>query len=67
MYTAALLWILGLPLVVQSLWGLLASAALALPILWFRIGQEEALLLQAFGDQYAAYQDRSWRLIPFVF
>ncbi len=67
MYTAALLWILGLPLVVQSLWGLLASAALALPILWFRIGQEEALLLQAFGDQYTAYQDRSWRLIPFVF
>lgn len=66
MYTATLLWILGLPLVIQSPWGALSSAALVLPILWFRIRQEKALLLQAFGDAYSAYQERSWRLIPFV-
>jgi protein-S-isoprenylcysteine O-methyltransferase Ste14 len=31
-----------------------------------RIREEEALLVEAFGDEYRAYQAQSWRLIPFI-
>ena len=31
-----------------------------------RIGPEEAMMEAAFGDEYRAYQGRSWRIIPHV-
>jgi protein-S-isoprenylcysteine O-methyltransferase Ste14 len=32
----------------------------------YRINAEERMLLASFGEQYAAYKERTWRLIPFV-
>lgn len=67
MYTALLLWMLGFPLVIRSLWGLALGILLIGPALWLRIREEEAMLLQAFGDEYRAYQAQTWRLVPFIF
>ena len=35
-----------------------------LVIIAFRIGPEERMLLEEFGEQYEAYRERSYRLIP---
>jgi protein-S-isoprenylcysteine O-methyltransferase Ste14 len=32
-----------------------------------RIGPEERMMEEAFGDEYRAYRDRSWRIIPFIY
>lgn len=32
-----------------------------------RIGPEERMMEEAFGDEYHAYRDRSWRIIPFIY
>ena len=61
---------LGL-LVSSAGWGLgfrsgagLQLAVLMIPPLIARMGAEERLLRAEFGDQYAAYCARTWRLIP---
>jgi protein-S-isoprenylcysteine O-methyltransferase Ste14 len=67
MYTAALLWVVGFPLVIRSGWGALAGILVIGPAIWLRIREEEAMLLEAFGDEYRQYQARTWRLVPFIF
>jgi protein-S-isoprenylcysteine O-methyltransferase Ste14 len=32
-----------------------------------RIGPEERMMEEAFGDEYRAYRDRSWRIIPYIY
>lgn len=64
MYTGFWLWALAqallLPNWVAGLSGLLGFGTLYA----FRIGREERMMAQAFGDEYAAYRDRTGRLIP---
>jgi protein-S-isoprenylcysteine O-methyltransferase Ste14 len=65
-YLGYLLAILGWMLVFRSGLGLL----LLLPLIWLlmkRMDAEEALLASAFGDEYAAYRQRTWRLIPAIY
>jgi protein-S-isoprenylcysteine O-methyltransferase Ste14 len=45
----------------------LVIAALIFVVLLARIRSEERLLLSQFGDQYAAYRARTWRLFPGLF
>lgn len=66
MYTAGLLWVLGLCLILRSLPGCAAGLLLVGLALRLRIREEEALLVEAFGDEYRSYQEQSWRLIPFI-
>ena len=46
-------------------------AAVTVPLMFaaycFRIGTEEQMLREAFGEEYARYRGRTWRLIPFLF
>jgi protein-S-isoprenylcysteine O-methyltransferase Ste14 len=43
------------------------SGLLGFGFLFFsRIGPEEAMMEAAFGSEYRAYQERSWRIIPYV-
>jgi protein-S-isoprenylcysteine O-methyltransferase len=46
-------------------------AAVIVPLMFaaycFRIGAEEQMLREAFGEEYAQYQERTWRLIPFLY
>jgi protein-S-isoprenylcysteine O-methyltransferase Ste14 len=37
------------------------------PVLVARMNAEEALLESEFGEQYAAYRRRTWRLIPGIY
>jgi len=32
-----------------------------------RIGPEERMMEEAFGDEYRAYRDRSWRIVPYIY
>jgi protein-S-isoprenylcysteine O-methyltransferase Ste14 len=32
-----------------------------------RVGPEERMMEEAFGDEYRAYRDRSWRIIPYIY
>jgi protein-S-isoprenylcysteine O-methyltransferase Ste14 len=67
MYTAALLWVVGFPLVIRSGWGTLVGILFIGPAIWLRIREEEAMLLEAFGDEYRRYQACTWRLVPLLF
>ncbi len=67
LHSAALLWMTGWPLVIASLCGALVAAGFLLPSLRSRMRSEEEMLLQHFGQEYADYQAKTWRLIPFVY
>ncbi|SCU90600.1 S-isoprenylcysteine methyltransferase-like protein [Cupriavidus necator] len=41
--------------------------ALMVPVLLARIRAEEALLRDQFGDEYASYCDRTWRMLPGIY
>lgn len=65
-YLGVLAGALGMALLFRSWLGL----GLCLPVLvvlLFRIHDEEALLRQAFGPEWDAYCQRSWRLIPYLY
>ena len=56
----------GLPDSASSLYGLLIMSAL-IPVLLYRIRLEERLLIEEFGDAYRTYQQRTNKLIPFIY
>ena len=65
MYSGAMLIVVGLPISLDSLWGLI-PAGLVCAIIVMRLLDEEMLLIERL-DGYAAYsQTVRWRLIPFV-
>jgi protein-S-isoprenylcysteine O-methyltransferase Ste14 len=65
-YTGALLYMAGYVLVFRCWLGLLLIAA-TLAILFARMNAEEALLESEFGEEYASYRRRTWRLVPWVY
>ena len=66
MYAASLLMFMGTPLALGSYWGLLVLVAM-MPILVWRLLDEERLLARTL-EGYADYQRRvRWRLVPGVF
>jgi protein-S-isoprenylcysteine O-methyltransferase Ste14 len=56
----------GFVLVFRCWLGLLLVAAL-LAVLLARMNAEEALLEGEFGEEYASYKRRTWRLVPWVY
>jgi protein-S-isoprenylcysteine O-methyltransferase Ste14 len=65
-YLGMMIAFVGWALVFRSTVGL-AAAALGLLVLVPRIESEEALLASQFGDVYAEYRQRTWRLLPGVY
>ena len=64
MYTALLLYSVGQALVLPN-WVAGPLYLVALAILFvFRVGVEENMMLEQFGDEYAAYMARTKRLVP---
>ena len=64
MYTAFWLWAVAQALLLPN-WVAGLSGLLGFGILYFlRVGQEEQLMLETFGDDYRAYMARTKRLIP---
>ena len=65
-YLGLLLGLFGWALVFRSAIGVLVSL-LFLPPLVARMDAEEALLESEFGERYADYRRRTWRLLPFLY
>ncbi len=65
-YTGFGLILLGMPLILGSGLGLLAMGILVSGGFTLRIWWEENVLIEHFGDDYRAYQQKTKRLIPFV-
>ena len=62
-YLGLLIGALGWSLVFRSIVGVLLTALLVVPLV-ARMKAEEALLSERFGEAYAAYRARTWRLVP---
>jgi protein-S-isoprenylcysteine O-methyltransferase Ste14 len=65
-YAGMLLYMAGYALVFRCWLGLLLVAA-TLAVLFARMNAEEALLESEFGEEYASYRRRTWRLVPWVY
>lgn len=66
MYTAFWLWAVAQALLLPN-WAAGLSGLIGFGTLYFfRVGQEERLMIEAFGDAYRTYMDRTTRLIPWV-
>ena len=65
-YLGLLLGLFGWALVFRSAIGVLV-ALLLLPPLVARMNAEEALLESEFGERYADYRRRTWRLVPYLY
>jgi protein-S-isoprenylcysteine O-methyltransferase Ste14 len=66
-YTSYILLFRGFCIALQSLWGL--GLLIAVCIVWFgnRIGIEERMLADRFGDDYLAYCQTTKRLFPYIY
>ena len=67
MYTAFWLWVIAQALLLQN-WLVAICGFAGWGILFFgRIGQEEAMMRETFGEQYDAFARRTKRLVPWVY
>lgn len=66
-YTGILLTLVGFGFALTNFLSLLLLLGISSPALAYRIRQEEAVLLEAFGEEYRRYMVRTKRLIPFLF
>jgi protein-S-isoprenylcysteine O-methyltransferase Ste14 len=65
-YSGLLLLSVGYGIAVQNWLSLIATIALPLPALLYRIHVEEELLAKTFGSEYQEYQKHTKRLIPWI-
>ena len=67
MYTSIWLWSIAQGLLLTN-WIAGLSGVIAFGILYFvRIGNEERMMLEQFGDQYQEYIQKTKRLLPYLF
>jgi protein-S-isoprenylcysteine O-methyltransferase Ste14 len=62
----AIIYSLGIPLIFSSLIGFLVMLCLV-PLILYRIGIEEKMLIERFGNEYLEYMKKTKRLIPFIY
>ena len=65
-YSGGIIYALGFALLFRSWIGIVALI-LSLVVFMLRIRDEEALMQAEFGQEWEAYCQRSWRLIPFIY
>lgn len=65
-YLGTIFLAFGLPLLFRS-WICLAGSVSFLAVVLLRIQDEEAVLHQEFGQEWEAYCEHSWRLIPYLY
>lgn len=66
-YTGLFLELLGVALALSNLFAVVTVMFFFLPAIMYRIAIEESLLEEHFGKVYYSYQQRTKRLIPFVY
>jgi protein-S-isoprenylcysteine O-methyltransferase Ste14 len=65
-YTGTLLRAIAIPIYATSLLGFL-FALTGIPLFIFRIGVEEKMLIEEFGEDYLEYTKISWKLFPYIY
>jgi len=65
-YLGFLCLLIGFPVCFGSIAGFAFAVSAAVPALIYRMRVEEAALLQWFGEDYEQYQQRTWRLVPWL-
>ncbi len=65
-YTGVILSALAIPIYTTSLPGLLI-ALIGIPLFNHRIGNEEKMLINEYGDQYTEYMKTTSKLIPHIY
>jgi protein-S-isoprenylcysteine O-methyltransferase Ste14 len=63
MYTALFGFFVGLALIAAS-WMIVLLVAVSVAVLYARVGKEEAMMIEQFGDKYRAYMKRTGRFLP---
>jgi protein-S-isoprenylcysteine O-methyltransferase Ste14 len=63
MYAVIILELIGMALVSAN-WLLMALVTGRILLFWVRMGREEAMLAEQFGDQYRRYMQTTGRLLP---
>lgn len=63
-YSAIILEFIGMNLVANAWWALLATVALYFPLLGLRLVQEERVLTEKFGDDYQRYRREVRAIVP---
>lgn len=66
-YLGLLLLIGGATIAMSSALGFVAGVGMATAALVVRIREEEQVLRDSFGGAYDAYEDETWRLVPYVY
>jgi len=67
MYSSFWLWAIGQALLFPN-WIVGSAGLLAIAFLYFRrVRREEQMMLETFGDEYAAYSNRTAQLIPGIY
>lgn len=66
-YLGTLLTFLGFAFATESWLSVITNAVLFFVAYSYRIKVEETALASHFGDSYRRYQEKSWRLIPFIY
>ncbi len=67
MYSGALIAVIGFGLVFRSIITLLFISIFYFIVFKMRIDEEERLLYEAFGEEFADYKKKSKKLIPFIY
>ncbi len=66
-YLGAWVSMMGISVFLQSIPGLVFSVVVYCFINGYRIECEEKALLEKFPDAYRKYQEKTWRMIPYIF
>ncbi|MEM1256731.1 MAG: protein-S-isoprenylcysteine O-methyltransferase [Cyanobacteria bacterium P01_H01_bin.21] len=67
MYTAIWLWVIAQGLLLTNWIAGLAGVITFGTLYFFRVGNEEKMMLDQFGEQYQTYRQRTKRLVPYLF
>ena len=65
-YLGTFIRIIAIPIFTSSLPGFLLGL-LSLTVINYRIGLEEGMLIEEFGEEYERYMERTWRLFPYIY
>ncbi|WP_299416304.1 isoprenylcysteine carboxylmethyltransferase family protein [Acaryochloris sp. IP29b_bin.148] len=66
-YLGTFLWIIGAGLAVENWIVTVTVTAVGLLSRIYRIRSEEAMLLAELSEQYQAYSQKTWRLVPLIY
>ena len=65
-YTGVILGAFSIPIYSSSLNGFLVTI-LVIPLFMYRIGNEEKMLIEEYGEEYEEYQEHTWKLFPYIY